>query len=339
MEPTNIFLDEDYKKKTIDELGKESLLNFDFIELYKNNEKPIKNNPLLTGKDNKTMSDKFNQAIKNPFSLYSERDGMILGIETRLSEKSLPNVESFKNIATNSSIRLFDIGITNKKGSFPSHLSSSVGLIVKTFSNELLIYNNETLSPQNSHLEYIDRFKEDKTEFLNKINENHQIVKNNIFELLEQNHDVNIIYVEKGVGVIAHIVDFYNSRCHIQYLRNDDIEDLDITTLPNKVICLDCTAVKEPHLILKSNFQNKKLIIIVDIHHFSLINKIADFQHNSIVESEIDLSVLPSEVEFKKRAWELKEEKGIKLTAALNELSKQYGYSCFNAIKPKLVKN
>lgn len=49
-------------------------------------------------------------------------------------------------------------------------------------------------------------------------------------------------------------------------------------------------------------------------------------------------SELPTEREFKKRAWELKEEKGIKLTAALNELSNLYGYSCFNAIKPKLIK-
>lgn len=32
-------------------------------------------------------------------------------------------------------------------------------------------------------------------------------------------------------------------------------------------------------------------------------------------------SELPTERKFKKRAWELKEEKGIKLTAALNELS------------------
>ena len=48
-------------------------------------------------------------------------------------------------------------------------------------------------------------------------------------------------------------------------------------------------------------------------------------------------SELPTEEEFKKRAWELKNEKGIKLTAALNELSNLYGYSCFNAIKPKLI--
>lgn len=48
-------------------------------------------------------------------------------------------------------------------------------------------------------------------------------------------------------------------------------------------------------------------------------------------------SELPTEEEFKKRAWKLKEEKGIKLTAALNELSNLYGYSCFNAIKPKLI--
>ncbi len=60
-----------------------------------------------------------------------------------------------------------------------------------------------------------------------------------------------------------------------------------------------------------------------------------DASHNLTKEKHTEM---PSEEEFKKRAWELKEEKSIKLTAALNEISKEYGYSCFNAIKPKLLK-
>lgn len=65
----------------------------------------------------------------------------------------------------------------------------------------------------------------------------------------------------------------------------------------------------------------------------SLQYKLFDTVHNVIKE----YSELPTEEEFKKRAWELKNEKGIKLTVALNELSNLYGYSCFNAIKPKLI--
>lgn len=49
--------------------------------------------------------------------------------------------------------------------------------------------------------------------------------------------------------------------------------------------------------------------------------------------------ILPTEEEFKKEAWKLKEEQGIKLTAALNQLSVKYGYKSFNAIKPYLAKN
>lgn len=85
MELTNIVLDEDYKKKNLDELGKGFIKDF------------------------------FNTPI-------SEK--LILGIGTRLSEKSLPNAESLKNIATNSSIKLLDIGITHKRGNWPIHFSS-----------------------------------------------------------------------------------------------------------------------------------------------------------------------------------------------------------------------
>lgn len=392
MEPTNIFLDEDYKKKTLDELGKESLLNFDFFELYKNNEKPIKNKPLLPSKDNKTMSDKFNQAIKNPFSLYPERDGMILGIETRLSENSLPNLMNLKNIPDDRKIRLLDIGITRKKRDYPEHLSleeineiektirywargykSSLGSmtlgspisffkdehilghtmkekqfksdnnetvlpdlsqsVIKTFNNELLIYNYESLSSQDSYRDFINRFPEMKTEYINKINDNQKLITNSIFELLNKDFDVNIIYVEKGVGVIKYLNDYYKNSCYIQLLRNADIEELNIFTL-KKVICLDCTAIKEPHLILKNKFENKKLILIVDINNFSIINK-----YKKELEDDIDLSVLPTEEEFKKSAWELKDKLGIKITAALNQMAVQYGYNSFNAIKPYLNKN
>lgn len=47
-------------------------------------------------------------------------------------------------------------------------------------------------------------------------------------------------------------------------------------------------------------------------------------------------TILPTEEEFKKEAWKLKEEQGIKLTAALNRLSVKYGYKSFNAIKTVL---
>lgn len=49
-------------------------------------------------------------------------------------------------------------------------------------------------------------------------------------------------------------------------------------------------------------------------------------------------TILPTEEEFKKEAWKLKEEQGIKLTAALNQLATTYGYKSFNAIKPELDK-
>lgn len=53
-------------------------------------------------------------------------------------------------------------------------------------------------------------------------------------------------------------------------------------------------------------------------------------------QNTLNNTQLPTEEEFKKIAWKLKEEQGIKLTAALNQLSIKYGFKSFNAIKPKL---
>lgn len=48
---------------------------------------------------------------------------------------------------------------------------------------------------------------------------------------------------------------------------------------------------------------------------------------------------IPTEEEFKRSAWELKDKLGIKVTAALNQIAVKYGYNSFNAIKPFLNKN
>lgn len=208
------------------------------------------------------------------------------------------------------------------------------GQAISLFGNELIIYS--TKSTTQSHKEFIEMYPDNESEFLNSIKEYHRLVGKSIFELLEKDFDINVIYVEKGVGVIKHLDDYYKNDCFTKLLRNDDIEDLNILT-SKKVICFDCTAIKEPHLILKNKFENKKLILIVDIKHFSIINQHTKDLVSDII-NEIDLSILPTEEEFKKRAWKIKEEQGIKLTAALNELSKKYGYSCFNAIKPQLLK-
>ena len=45
---------------------------------------------------------------------------------------------------------------------------------------------------------------------------------------------------------------------------------------------------------------------------------------------------LPYKEEFKKEAWELKTNQGIKITEALNILAKKYGYKNYNAIKSLL---
>ncbi len=50
----------------------------------------------------------------------------------------------------------------------------------------------------------------------------------------------------------------------ILLLKNVDIEDLNIST-SKKVICLDCMAIKDPHVLLKNKFENKKLILIMVI--------------------------------------------------------------------------
>lgn len=57
-----------------------------------------------------------------------------------------------------------------------------------------------------------------------------------------------------------------------------------------------------------------------------------------MTQNTFNKNELPTEVDFKKEAWKLKEEQDIKLTAALNQLSIKYGYKSFNAIKPKLKK-
>ena len=53
-------------------------------------------------------------------------------------------------------------------------------------------------------------------------------------------------------------------------------------------------------------------------------------------QNTLNNTQLSTEEEFKKIAWKLKEEQGIKLTAALNQLSIKYGFKSFNAIKPML---
>jgi len=53
-------------------------------------------------------------------------------------------------------------------------------------------------------------------------------------------------------------------------------------------------------------------------------------------QNTLNNTQLPTEEEFKKIAWKLKEEQGIKLTAALNQLSIKYGFKSFNAIKTML---
>lgn len=53
-------------------------------------------------------------------------------------------------------------------------------------------------------------------------------------------------------------------------------------------------------------------------------------------QNTLNNNELPTEEEFKNIAWKLKAEQGIKLSAALNELSLEYGYKSFNAIKPFL---
>lgn len=55
-------------------------------------------------------------------------------------------------------------------------------------------------------------------------------------------------------------------------------------------------------------------------------------------QNTLNNNELPTEEEFKKSAWKLKAEQGIKLTAALNQLAETYGYTSFNAIKPYLAK-
>ncbi len=45
---------------------------------------------------------------------------------------------------------------------------------------------------------------------------------------------------------------------------------------------------------------------------------------------------LPYKEEFKKEAWEVKTNQGIKITEALNILAKKYGYKNYNAIKSLL---
>jgi len=57
-----------------------------------------------------------------------------------------------------------------------------------------------------------------------------------------------------------------------------------------------------------------------------------------MTQNTFNKNELPTEEEFKKEAWKLKEDQGIKLTSALNQLSKKHGFESFNAIKPKLKK-
>lgn len=80
-----------------------------------------------------------------------------------------------------------------------------------------------------------------------------------------------------------------------------------------------------------------------DTFHFSTFNtiqnldKIPDYENR--VDMKEDFTVLPTEEEFKKSSWELKDKLGIKINAALNQMAVQYGYNSFNAIKPYLNKN
>lgn len=71
-----------------------------------------------------------------------------------------------------------------------------------------------------------------------------------------------------------------------------------------------------------------------------LFNKVSTIgtSHLALTQNKNDLllSTLPTEEEFKEEAWKLKEEEGLKLTAAQNKLAVKYGYKSFNAIKPFL---
>lgn len=209
---------------------------------------------------------------------------------------------------------------------FPNLREQAISL----FGNEIIIYNRRTTTQ--SEIEFIKEHPYDREGLLKSIIKYNELVKENISELLDHNYDLNFIYTEAGVGVIHHLKDYYKNNIYIELLRNEDIEDLNIST-SIKTICLDCMSLKEPQLILNKNFDGKKLILILNVNLFPIIN-----QGNSKTIDNIDLSSLPTEEEFKKNAWELKEQLGIKLTAALNQLAKKYGYNSFNAIKPKLSK-
>lgn len=303
---SNIFLDENFKNKSDSEI--EEMLH----NLYK-------------GTKFDQVDFKYKEFIRNIDNMKA-RHKITIG-KTRYGMTSALYSDLFD---TYNGVERKQIDFKYNEYLFPNLSGQAISL----FGNELIIYS--TKSTTQSHKEFIEMYPDNESEFLNSIKEYHRLVGKSIFELLEKDFDINVIYVEKGVGVIKHLDDYYKNDCFTKLLRNDDIEDLNILT-SKKVICFDCTAIKEPHLILKNKFENKKLILIVDIKHFSIINQHTKDLVSDII-NEIDLSILPTEEEFKKRAWKIKEEQGIKLTAALNELSKKYGYSCFNAIKPQLLK-
>lgn len=303
---SNIFLDENFKNKSDSEI-EEMLHNF-----YK-------------GTKFDQVDFKYKEFIRNIDNTNDEHK-ITIG-KTRYGMTSALYSDLFD---THNGVERKQIDFKYNEYLFPNLSGRAISL----FGNELIIYS--TKSTTQSHKEFIEMYPDNESEFINSIKEYHRLVGKSIFELLDKDFDINVIYVEKGVGVIKHLDDYYKNDCFTKLLRNDDIEDLNIST-SKKVICLDCTAIKEPHLILKNKFENKKLILIVDINNFSIINQHTKDLVSDII-NEIDLSILPTEEEFKKRAWKIKEEQGIKLTAALNELSKKYGYSCFNAIKPQLLK-
>lgn len=200
--------------------------------------------------------------------------------------------------------------------------------------NELFIFNNT---------------QEDK-EPIDNI-QYQQMIKEHIFKLLKNRYLINILYVPEGVGVFHHIKDFYKDEIFTGMVSKDNLEEKVSTSIEN--IYLDCMMVEDIDIDIKNIESCKQIIIVKNLDKYSGRNEnfYIKYDSSNLYPSLLNRGVffdedykknikeIPTEEEFKKRAWELKEQKGIKLTAALNELSMQYGYSCFNAIKPNLSKH
>lgn len=244
-----------------------------------------------------------------------------------------------------------DMGLLDAEISFSKTVVKNKNDITCHFKMKMVNEWGKLLSPEpfltGNELFFFNNSREDK-EPLDAI-EYQQMIKEHIFKLLKNRYLINILYVPQGVGVYHHIKDFYKDELFTYTVLKDNLEEKVSTSIEN--IYLDCMMVEDIDIDIKIIESCKQVIIVKNLNKYSGRNEnfyikdnysFLDISPSSLAyfdeEYKKSNKEIPTEEEFKKRAWELKEEKGIKLTAALNELSKQYGYSCFNAIKPQLLK-